>query len=122
MCVSKLCLPKKDVLKAFRHHNTHTHTHTLKLTLYLYSLFQPAERPDPIPDPRHSPASWRRHLPPGGDSHRLGSSYDRGHKTAGVSPRGEAWSNRGQGSVDQGESRSAPGSRPWNRERQADRH
>ncbi|KAK0139765.1 Leucine zipper protein 1 [Merluccius polli] len=80
-----------------------------------------AERTDASPDPRHSPASWRRQ-PPTGDSYHLGSSYDRGHKTAGLSPRGEPWSSRGQGSADRGEGRSGAGSRPWNRERQADRH
>ncbi|CAL8296802.1 unnamed protein product [Arctogadus glacialis] len=82
----------------------------------------PAERPDPVPDPRHSPASWRRPTPPSADSLRPGTSHDRGHKTAGVvSPR-EPWSSRGRGSSDQGEGRSGPGSRPWGRERQADRH
>ncbi|KAG7269471.1 hypothetical protein CRUP_009984, partial [Coryphaenoides rupestris] len=76
--------------------------------------------PEPIPDPRRSPAAWRRQ-PPAGDGPHLGSSYDRGHKTAGLSsPRGEAWSSRGQASVDRAEGRGGAGSRPWNRERQAD--
>ncbi|KAJ3613106.1 hypothetical protein NHX12_019360 [Muraenolepis orangiensis] len=72
--------------------------------------------PDPSPEPHHSPASWRRPPPIGEARHPGSSSFDQGHKTA------EQWSGRGQRPVDRAEARSAVGSRPWNRERQADRY
>lgn len=76
----------------------------------------------PSPNPSHSPASWRRHLP-SGDSHHPGSSYDRLSKSAGASSRGgELWSSRGQGSGARAEGRSgAAGSRPWSH-RQSEHH
>ncbi|KAK2825934.1 hypothetical protein Q5P01_020148 [Channa striata] len=51
-----------------------------------------ADSIDTVPNPSHSPASWRRNVP-SSDSHHLGSSYDRVPKTAGASSRGgELWS------------------------------
>ncbi|XP_059208790.1 leucine zipper protein 1 [Centropristis striata] len=76
--------------------------------------------PTPIPNPSHSPASWRRQLP-SSDSHHLGSSYDRTSKTAGASSRGDLWSSRGQGSGARGDGRSGAGSRPWSH-RQSEHH
>ncbi|XP_028995425.1 leucine zipper protein 1 [Betta splendens] len=77
---------------------------------------------DTGPNPGHSPASWRRHLP-SSDSHHLGSSYDRASKAAvGASTRGgELWSSRGQGSGARAEGRTAAGSRPWSH-RQPEHH
>ncbi|KAM4723850.1 leucine zipper protein 1 [Anableps anableps] len=67
---------------------------------------------DPAPKPCLSPASWRRHPPPGSQQH-LGSSYDRLPKTTGASPRGgEPWSGRGQGAGSRTEGRTGAGSRP----------
>lgn len=67
-----------------------------------------------------SPAAWRRPIPTG-DSHHLGSSYERASKTAGASSRGEMWSSRGQGSGSKAEGRSGAGSRPWSH-RQSEHH
>ncbi|XP_029982686.1 leucine zipper protein 1 [Sphaeramia orbicularis] len=79
-----------------------------------------ADNMEPIPNPSHSPASWRRHIP-SSDSHHLGSSYDRTSKTTGASSRGELWSSRGQGSGARAEGRSSGGSRPWSH-RQSEHH
>ncbi|XP_070835893.1 leucine zipper protein 1 [Chaetodon trifascialis] len=73
---------------------------------------QAADSTEPSPNPSHSPASWRRQIP-SGDSHHLGSSYDRGSKTAGASSRGDLWSSRGQGSGARAEGRTGAGSRLW---------
>ncbi|XP_029349401.1 leucine zipper protein 1 [Echeneis naucrates] len=87
-----------------------------------YTLQAPAaDAVDPVPNPSHSPASWRRQLP-SSDPHPLGSSYDRPTKTAGASSRGgELWSSRAQGSGARAEGRSGAGSRPWSH-RQTDHH
>lgn len=80
-----------------------------------------ADNVDHSPNPSHSPASWRRHLP-SSDSHHLGSSYDRSSKTSGASSRGgELWSSRGQGSGARAEGRSGAGSRQWSH-RQSEHH
>lgn len=79
---------------------------------------QAADSTEPTPNPSHSPASWRRHLP-SSDSHHLGSSYDRPSKTS--SSRGDLWSSRGQGSGARAEGRSGAGSRPWSH-RQSEHH
>nr|XP_043904208.1 leucine zipper protein 1 [Solea senegalensis]XP_043904209.1 leucine zipper protein 1 [Solea senegalensis]XP_043904210.1 leucine zipper protein 1 [Solea senegalensis] len=81
-----------------------------------------ADSVDPAPNPSHSPASWRRQ-PPSGDSHHLGSSYDRASKSTAPSSRGgDLWSGRGgQGSGTRADGRSGAGSRPWS-QRQPDYH
>ncbi|XP_030299766.1 leucine zipper protein 1 [Sparus aurata] len=77
---------------------------------------QPADSAEPILNPSHSPASWRRQ-PPSSDSNVLGSVYERASKTAGASSsRGDLWSSRGQGSGSRAEGRSGAGSRLWNRQ------
>lgn len=83
---------------------------------------QAADSIEPIPNPSHSPASWRRHLG-SSDPHHLGSSYDRASKTTGASSssRGDVWASRGQGSGARAEGRSGAGSRPWS-QRHSEHH
>lgn len=81
---------------------------------------QAAESAEPSPNLSHSPATWRRQLP-SSDSLHMGSSYDRASKTAGVSPRGDPWSSRGQGSGPRAEGRSGAGNRQWSH-RQSEHH
>lgn len=86
------------------------------LSLSNFRTFQPADSAEPILNPSHSPASWRRQ-PPSSDSNVLGSVYERASKTAGASSsRGDLWSSRGQGSGSRAEGRSGAGSRLWNRQ------
>ncbi|MEQ2168916.1 hypothetical protein GOODEAATRI_019593, partial [Goodea atripinnis] len=68
---------------------------------------------DPTPNPCLSPASWRRHPPPGDQQH-LGSSCDRLTKMTGAASRGgESWSSRGQGSGTRAEGRTGAGNKLW---------
>ncbi|XP_042356339.1 leucine zipper protein 1 [Plectropomus leopardus] len=81
---------------------------------------QAADSVEPSPNPSHSPATWRRHLP-SNDPHPVGSSYDRASKTAGASSRADLWSSRGQGSGARAEGRTGAGSRPWS-QRHSEHH
>ncbi|XP_068608409.1 leucine zipper protein 1 [Brachionichthys hirsutus] len=81
---------------------------------------QGADGADPSPNPGYNPAA-RRQQQPIGDSHRLGSSYDRASKMAGTSSRGPDWSSRGQGVGARAEGRSGAGSRLWSH-RQTEHH
>ncbi|XP_047201444.1 leucine zipper protein 1 [Girardinichthys multiradiatus] len=68
---------------------------------------------DATANPCLSPASWRRHPPPGDQQH-LGSSCDRLTKMTGASSRGgELWSSRGQGSGTRAEGRTGAGNKLW---------
>uniref|UniRef100_A0A672J317 Leucine zipper protein 1 n=2 Tax=Salarias fasciatus TaxID=181472 RepID=A0A672J317_SALFA len=55
---------------------------------------QAADNSEPSPNPSHSPALWRRHLP-NSDAHSQPSAFDRLSKAAGTPNRGpEPWSSR----------------------------
>ncbi|XP_023209039.1 leucine zipper protein 1 [Xiphophorus maculatus] len=65
------------------------------------------DAPDPAPNPCCSPASWRRHPPPG-------ASYDRLTKAGGALTRGgEPWPGRGPAPATRTDGRTGAGNRTW---------